>query len=62
MTWPAAIGTAEVRAWAELLSVPIAPEHLEGVATALAMLGTQVALLASPPLPAEVEPAAVFRA
>lgn len=62
MSWPVSIEEAEVKAWAALSNVPIDPAHLAGAAAAMAMLGRQAALLSAPPLAAETEPAAVFRA
>ena len=61
MTWPATITGAEVESWAKLSGLPIDPAHLPSVTAAMAMLGEQAARLYSPPIPAELEPAAVFR-
>ena len=46
---------------ARLIGLPLAPEHLPGVARNLALAAAQAALLGAAPLSAEDEPAPVFR-
>jgi hypothetical protein len=61
MTWPSTITETEVKAWAEMSGLSIDPAHLPSVTVAMVMLGKQAEMLFSPPVPAEIEPAAVFR-
>lgn len=46
---------------ANMAGLEIDPDHLPGVVRNLETLLGQAALLMAPPLPAEVEPAAIFR-
>lgn len=46
---------------ARLLGLTLAPEHLEGVAANLDLLGQHAARVLAEPLPHRIEPAPVFR-
>ena len=58
---PVRVSEADVERLAGLVGVPISPDELAGVATALGVLLTAARLVTEFPLPDDVEAAPVFR-
>lgn len=56
------IGEQDVLILAGVAGLDINPAHLPGVINNLRVLLEQAALLMTPPIAAEIEPAAIFRA
>ena len=61
MTSPVRVTEADVERLAAVVGLPISPEELPAVATALGVLLTAAQLVSEFPLPDDVEAAPVFR-